>query len=41
MRRWRDSNPQPLYEVARAFTTLQVLAAGITGSGIFCPVLYH
>jgi hypothetical protein len=23
LRRWRDSNPQPLYEVARAFTTLQ------------------
>ena len=34
-RRRRDSNPQPLYEVARAFTTLQILAAGISGPGFF------
>jgi hypothetical protein len=29
-----------LYEVARAFTTLQILAAGITGPGrTTCPLL--
>jgi len=26
LRHWPDSNPQPLYEVARAFTTPQILA---------------
>jgi hypothetical protein len=40
LRRWRDSNPQPLIEVARACATLQILAAGIIGLGI-CPLLYH
>jgi hypothetical protein len=27
-RRWRDSNPQPLYEVARAYATLQTSCGG-------------
>jgi hypothetical protein len=40
LRHWPDANPQPLYEVARAFTTPQILAAGISGPGI-CPLLYH
>ena len=33
--RRRDSNPQPLDEVARAFTTLQTLAAGISEQSLF------
>jgi hypothetical protein len=41
LRRRRDSNPQPLYEVARAYATLQSLAAGISSSGVFLPLLYH
>jgi hypothetical protein len=28
LRHWRDSNPQPLYEVTRAFTTLQTFCGG-------------
>lgn len=41
MRRWRDSNPQPMVEVARACATLQILAAGISGLGRATrPLLY-